>query len=107
MVVKGVSLNGSILVAVVEVIVEVVDKDVSLSGSSLIVIDTVEVATVEGRAVDELAATDDVDDVDKVVSFSGSLLMELATVDEYRRNVEAPVVKLYSVEVIDVSLSGS
>jgi len=44
-VVKGVSLNGSILVAVVEVIVEVVDKDVSLSGSSLIVIDTTQTPT--------------------------------------------------------------
>ena len=54
------------------------DKDVSLSGSSLL--PTVEVDTVEGRAVDELAATEDVDDGDK--DLSGSSQMEVDTVDE-------------------------
>ena len=92
------------------VIVEVVDKDVSLSGSSLL--PTVEVDTVEGRAVDELAARDDVDE-DKLVSLSGSSLMEVDTVDKDGSKVEAPVVEGYgvddqsSVDVKDVSLSGS
>ena len=92
------------------VIVEVVDKDVSLSGSSLL--PTVEVDTVEGRAVDELAATDDVDE-GKLVSLSGSSLMEVDTVDKDWSIVEAPVVEGYgvddksSVDLKDVSLSGS
>ena len=59
------------------VIVEVVVNDVSLCGILLLVIVTVEVATVEGRAVDELAATDDVDDEYKVVSLSGTSLIEV------------------------------
>ena len=59
------------------VIVEVVVNDVSLCGILLLVIVTVEVATVEGRGVDELAATDDVDDEYKVVSLSGTSLIEV------------------------------
>jgi len=59
----------------VVVLSEVVDSDVSLSGSMLVVI-----GTVEGRAVDELAATDDVEDVNKAVSLIGSSLV--ATVVE-------------------------
>ena len=77
------------------VINEVVDSDVSLSGSMLVVI-----GTVEGRAVDELAATDDVEDVNKVVSLIGSSLVA-TVVEGYSVDVKS------SVDEKSVSLWGS
>ena len=77
------------------VINEVVDSDLSLSGSMLVVI-----GTVEGRAVDELAATDDVEDVNKVVSLIGSSLVA-TVVEGYSVDVKS------SVDEKSVSLWGS